>query len=124
MFLYFFYFSLYKFTQVVGWRLIFDLNVLLRKKGSAFSFSLPVKSLKGFQWDESNARLLLKYAEEKNYTNIRSLSGRQAANLYDSYQSVTSRLETSRYRDFSQFFESIGLGLEKKFQYRSRKYLV
>ena len=27
-------------------------------------------------------------------------------------QSVTSRLETSRYRDFSQFFESIGLGLE------------
>ena len=41
-------------------------------------------------------------------------------------QSVTSRLETSRYRDFSQFFESIGLGLknfglEKKSQYRSRK---
>ena len=28
------------------------------------------------------------------------------------HQSVTSRLETSRYRDFSQFFESIGLGLE------------
>ena len=27
-------------------------------------------------------------------------------------QSVTSRLKTSRYRDFSQFFESIGLGLE------------
>ena len=27
-------------------------------------------------------------------------------------QSVTSRLETSRYRDFSQFFESIGLSLE------------
>ena len=27
-------------------------------------------------------------------------------------QSVTSRLETSRYRDFSQFFESIGLGLK------------
>ena len=27
-------------------------------------------------------------------------------------QSVTSRLETSRYRDFSQFFESSGLGLE------------
>ena len=27
-------------------------------------------------------------------------------------QSVTSRLETSRYRDFSQFIESIGLGLE------------
>ena len=27
-------------------------------------------------------------------------------------QSVTSRLETSRYRDFSHFFESIGLGLE------------
>ena len=27
-------------------------------------------------------------------------------------QSVTSRLETSQYRDFSQFFESIGLGLE------------
>ena len=45
------------------------------------------------------------------------------------YQSVTSRLETSRYRDFSQFFESIGLGLEnfgleKKSRYRSRKYLV
>ena len=50
-------------------------------------------------------------------------------------QSVTSRLETSRYRDFSQFFESIGLGLEnfglekslgigleKKCQYRSRKF--
>ena len=28
-------------------------------------------------------------------------------------QSVTSRLETSLYQDFSQFFESIGLGLEK-----------
>ena len=46
-----------------------------------------------------------------------------------SAQSVTSRLETSRYRDFSQFFESIGLGLEnfgleKKSRYRSRKYLV
>ena len=44
-------------------------------------------------------------------------------------QSVTSRLETSRYRDFSQLFESIGLGLEifdleKKSRYRSRKYLV
>ena len=25
---------------------------------------------------------------------------------------MTSRLETSRYRDFSQFFESIGLGLK------------
>ena len=42
---------------------------------------------------------------------------------------MTSRLETSRYRDFSQFFESIGLGLEnlgleKKVLYRSRKYLV
>ena len=40
-------------------------------------------------------------------------------------QSVTSRLETSQYRDFSQFFESIGLGLEnfglkKKSRYRSR----
>ena len=46
-----------------------------------------------------------------------------------SYQSVTSRLETSPYRDFSQFFESIGLGLEnfgleKKSRYRSGKYLV
>ena len=44
-------------------------------------------------------------------------------------QSVTSRLETSQYRDFPQFFESIGLGLEifgleKKSRYRSRKYLV
>ena len=44
-------------------------------------------------------------------------------------QSVTSRLETSRYRDFSQFFESIGIGLEnfcleKKSRFRSRKYLV
>ena len=44
-------------------------------------------------------------------------------------QSVTSRLETSRYRDFSQFFESIGLslenfGLEKKSRHRSREYLV
>ena len=28
------------------------------------------------------------------------------------HQSVTYRLETSRYRDFSQFFESIGLGLK------------
>ena len=42
---------------------------------------------------------------------------------------MTSRLETSRYRDFSQFLESIGLGLEifgleKKSRYRSRKYLV
>ena len=50
--------------------------------------------------------------------------------IYDDYeQSVTSRLETSRYRYFSQFFESIGLGqenlgLEKKSRYRSRKYLV
>ena len=48
---------------------------------------------------------------------------------HSAYQSVTSRLETSRYRDFSQFFESIGLGLEnfgleKKSRYRSRKYLV
>ena len=37
---------------------------------------------------------------------------------------MTSRLETSRYQDFSQFFESIGLenfGLEKKSRYRSRK---
>ena len=48
---------------------------------------------------------------------------------YIYWQSVTSRLETSRYRDFSQFFESISLGLEnfgleKKSRYRSRKYLV
>ena len=28
-------------------------------------------------------------------------------------QSVTSRLETSRYRDFFHFFESIGIGLDK-----------
>ena len=28
------------------------------------------------------------------------------------HQSVTSRLETSRYRDFSQFFEIIGLDFE------------
>ena len=41
---------------------------------------------------------------------------------FEHKQSVTSRLETSRYRDFSQFFESIGL--EKKSRYRSRKYLV
>ena len=40
------------------------------------------------------------------------------------HKSVTSRLETSRYQDFSHFFESIGLGLEKKFWYWSRKYLV
>ena len=45
------------------------------------------------------------------------------------HQSVTSRLEASRHRDFSQFFESIGLGLEnfgleKKSRYRSQKYLV
>ena len=44
-------------------------------------------------------------------------------------KSVTFRLETSRYRDFSQFFECISLGLEnfgleKKSRYRSRKYLV
>ena len=42
---------------------------------------------------------------------------------------MTSRLKTSRYGDFSQFFESIVLGLknfglEKKSRYRSRKYLV
>ena len=55
-------------------------------------------------------------------------------------QSVTSRLETSRYRDFFNFFESIGIGLDKfglekegsvsvsknfspkKSQYRSRKF--
>ena len=56
---------------------------------------------------------------------------------------MTSRVETSRYRDFSQFFESISLGLEnilsrkkvsvsvskifsleKKSRYRSQKYLV
>ena len=47
----------------------------------------------------------------------------------DDEQSVTFRLETSRYRDFSQFFESIGLslknfGLKKKSRYQSRKYLV
>ena len=41
--------------------------------------------------------------------------------LDNSDQSVTSRLETSRYRDFSQFFESISLGLEKKSQYQSQK---
>ena len=45
------------------------------------------------------------------------------------HQSVTSRLENSRYRDFSQFFESIGLGLkyfglDKKSRYRSQKYFV
>ena len=44
-------------------------------------------------------------------------------------QSVTSCLETSRSRDFSQFFERIGLGLEnfgleKKSRYRFRQYLV
>ena len=49
--------------------------------------------------------------------------------LGGSRQSVTSRLENSRYRDFSQFFESIGLGLEnfgheKMSRYRSQKYLV
>ena len=32
--------------------------------------------------------------------------------LGGSRQSVTSRLETSQYRDFSQFFKSIGLSLE------------
>ena len=42
---------------------------------------------------------------------------------------MTSRLETSRYRDFSQFFESIGLGLEnfgleKKSGYRSRHSVI
>ena len=36
-------------------------------------------------------------------------------------QSVTSCLETSRYQDFSQYFESISLGLEKKSQYQSQK---
>ena len=46
--------------------------------------------------------------------------------LGGSRQSVTSRLETSQYRDFSQFFENIGLGLEnfglkKKSRYRSRR---
>ena len=44
--------------------------------------------------------------------------------LTSNNQSVTFRLETSRYRDFSHFFESIGLGLEKKSRYKSQKYLV
>ena len=40
---------------------------------------------------------------------------------------MTSRLETSLYQDFSQCFQSIGLGLkilglEKKSRYRSQKY--
>jgi len=48
--------SLYSFTRTVGWQLIFDLNVLLRKEG--------------FEWDTSNARLLLTYAEERNFSNI------------------------------------------------------
>ena len=57
------------------------------------------------------------------------LSETNESDGHRNHQSVTSRLETSRYRDFSQFFESIGLslenfGLEKKSRYRSRKYLV
>jgi len=48
--------SLYNFTRTVGWKLIFDLNVLLRKEG--------------FEWDKSNARSLLTYAQERNYSNI------------------------------------------------------
>ena len=56
-------------------------------------------------------------------------SGSESLYALSPNQSVTSRLETSRYRDFSQFFESIGLGLknfglEKKSRYQSRKYLV
>ena len=48
---------------------------------------------------------------------------------------MTSRLETSRYQDFSQFFglsvskvlalkKSLGIGLKKKSRYRSQNYLV
>ena len=40
-----------------------------------------------------------------------SLLTLQYSGMY-AYQKVTSRLETSRYRNFSQFFVSIGLGLE------------
>ena len=29
-------FSLYNFTRTVGWKLIFDLNVLLRKEGAYY----------------------------------------------------------------------------------------
>jgi hypothetical protein len=41
------------FTKAVGWNLLFDLNVLLRK---------------GDDWDASNAIKLMKYSIEHNYT--------------------------------------------------------
>ena len=43
---------------------------------------------------------------------VKNCGEKAQADNFGRQQSVTSRLETSRYRDFSQFFESIGLGLE------------
>lgn len=43
------------FAQRVGWRLIFDFNVLLRN---------------GENWDESNARKLLDFSVQQNYKQL------------------------------------------------------
>ena len=96
------------------------------KENIIFQYTMMVASdiyyKKGFDLNliHSKLRPLFKHSAMMGRTTCHKGKGRQ---------SVTSRLETSRYRDFSQFFESIGLGLEnfgleKKSRYRSRKYLV
>ena len=45
--------QLNNFTRTVGWNLLFDLNVLLRR---------------GNEWDSSNALELMEYSIKKNYT--------------------------------------------------------
>ena len=91
------------------------------KENIIFQYTMMVASdiyyKKGFDLNliHSKLRPLFKHSATMGRTTCHKGKGRQ---------SVTSRLETSRYRDFSQFFESIGLGLEKKSRYRSRKYLV
>ena len=47
--------NLYKFSQAVGWSLLFDLNVLKRQ---------------GKSWDTSNAKQILSYAEKRGFGNI------------------------------------------------------
>ena len=78
--------------------MIFDLNVLLRTEGNFYIELVAILSIAfamveapklqnvkkilhganlscvfkvGFEWDKSNARLLLTYAQERNYSNIR-----------------------------------------------------
>ena len=94
------------------------------KENIIFQYTMMVASdiyyKKGFDLNliHSKLRPLFKHSATMGRTTCHKGKGRQ---------SVTSRLETSRYRDFSQFFESIGLGLknfglEKKFRYQSRKF--